>query len=74
MFILELLQSLFFPFAKSKNVEVRKKSFGFFVMFDTLVDKYINCGIFTYTDDMVTNKGLGIKSNRYDEDFSFNIL
>ena len=43
-------------------------------MFDTLVDKYINCGIFTYTDDMVTNKGLGIKSNRYDEDFSFNIL
>ena len=29
-------------------------------MFDTLVDKYINCGIFTCTYDMVTNKGLNM--------------
>ena len=29
-------------------------------MFDILVDKYINCGIFTYTYGMVTKKGLNM--------------
>ena len=32
--------------------------FGYFEMFDTLVNKYINFGISTYMYDMVTKKGL----------------